>query len=174
MQTFFIRPELLISAALCALMAALLPGVFWYQTGFSWIVAIQLPLPLVFALLAIYLKAQRIVISDESITRIRPFGHTTMRFADITNFDAFSVGKRVFFMLTARNKQTFIFTNSYARMAELLALLDSRLPTEVIRTENTQEITRLPESSRDHLLLGLMAALLAVALLLRLWMSAGH
>ena len=173
MQTFFIRPELLISAALCALMAALLPGVFWYQTGFSWIVAIQLPLPLVFALLAIYLKAQRIVISDESITRIRPFGHTTMRFADITNFDAFSVGKRVFFMLTARNKP-FIFTNSYARMAELLALLDSRLPTEVIRTENTQETARLPESSRDHLILGLMAALLAVALLVRFWMAAGH
>ena len=173
MQTFFIRPELLISAALCALMAALLPGVFWYQTGFSWIVAIQLPLPLVFALLAIYLKAQRIVISDESITRIRPFGHTTMRFADITNFDAFSVGKRVFFMLTAHNKP-FIFTNSYARMAELLALLDSRLPTEVIRTENTQETARLPESSRDHLILGLMAALLAVALLVRFWMAAGH
>ena len=174
MQIFFIRPEILVSTALCALLAVLLPGVTWYQTGFSWIVAVQLPLSLVFILLAAFLKAQRIIISDESITRIRPIGNTTMRFADITNFDAFSVGKRVFFVLTARNKQTFIFTNNYTRMAELLALLDSRLPTEVIRTENTRETALLPDISRDHLFLGLMAALLAVALLLRLWLAAGH
>ena len=116
----------------------------------------------------------RIVISNESITRTRPIGNTTMCFADVTHFDAFSVGKRVFFVLTARNKQSFIFTNNYTRMAELLALLDSRLPTEVIRTENTRETALLPEISRDHLFLGLMAALLAVALLLRLWLAAGH
>ena len=174
MQIFFIRPEILVSTALCALLAALLPGVTWYQSGFSWIVAVQLPLFLVFTLVAIYLKAHRIVLSDESIARIHPIGSTTMRFADVTNFDAFSVGKRVFFVLTARDKKTFIFTNSYTRMAELLALLDKRLPAEVIRIENTRETARLPENSRDHLLLGLMAALLAVALLLRLWMSAGH
>ncbi len=174
MQTFSIRPELLFSAALCALLAILLPVVIWYQTGFSWIVMVQLPLSLVFLLLAAFLKAQRIIISDESITRIRLIGSTTMRFADISNFDAFSVGKRVFFVLTARNKQSFIFTNSYTRMAELLALLDRRLPTEVIRTENTRETALLPEISRDHLFLGLMAALLAMALLLRLWLAAGH
>jgi hypothetical protein len=174
MQTFSIRPELLFSAALCALLAILLPIVIWYQTGFSWIVMVQLPLSLVFLLLAAFLKAQRIIISDESITRIRLIGSTTMCFADISNFDAFSVGKRVFFVLTARNKQTFIFTNSYTRMAELLTLLDNRLPTEVIRTENTRETALLPEISRDHLFLGLMAALLAVALLLRLWLAAGH
>ena len=177
MQTFSIRPELLISAALCALLTVLLPSLIWYQAGFSWIVAIQLPLSLIFTLLAVFLKGQRIIISEEGITRIRPFGHTTIRFADITHFDAFSVGfffKRVFFVLTARDKKTFIFTNNYARMAELLALLDKRLPAEVFRSESTHETARLPESSGDHLILGLWVVLLVVALLLRLWMSAGH
>ena len=174
MQIFFIRPEILVSTALCALLAVLLPGVTWYQTGFSWIVAVQLPLALVFTLITIYLKTHRIVLSNESITRTHLIGSTTMRLAEVSNFDAFSVGKRVFFVLTARNKKTFIFTNSYTQMAELLALLDQYLPAEVIRSENTHETARLPESSRDHLLLGLMAALLAVALLLRLWLAAGH